>query len=225
MAPVSGRCALLLLLGCVALTACKRSEARAATRAIAGPLLEGRGLAELQIGVTTPEAVAAQFGEAAGVPRRNGGRVELLVRPLKLEFVTPTEPPGAQPRLYAVKTSLQKGGYRGKTGRGLGFLDPIETMLELYGEPQAEWIRMDDRLHYYIDGLVVTTQHPNLVRDFAELSKELEKAPPAITPQSRVVTGLTIVPPFEILEPAKPARAGQQVISSQPKTTLEVSAY
>ena len=79
---------------------------------------------------------------------------------LRLSFVPPESGEGPPP-LYAVRANLWEPIYTGKTSKGIGFLDSLEDVPEAYGPSDAEWVRMNGRVHYYAEqGVITTTRHP-----------------------------------------------------------------
>jgi hypothetical protein len=73
---------------------------------------------------------------------------------------------------------------------------------------------------------LLTTQHPRDIppRIYAQARAALGKQPDE-GPESHVVTGILVVPPFTVTRAAERAMARQQVISTRPETTLRISDY
>lgn len=212
-------CAIVLS---AAALSCSRAAARTST------LFEGTGLETLHI----DQATAADAIKALGAPEApartfNNGVVEMWSRPyLMLSFVPPEE--GQEPpRLYAIAAVLRDPPYTGTTSKGVGFLDSIERVHEVYGEPETVWVTMNSSIHYYPQqGLIITTTHPTRIdpKIYAVASKALGKTPDD-GPSASVVTEIRVVRPFSVIEGATTAMAGQRVLSTRPKTDLLVSEF
>ena len=115
--------------------------------------------------------------------------------------------------------------YTGKTGKGIGFLDSFEAVRAAYGPSDAEWIRMDSRIHYYAQhGVLIITRHPIDIppKLYAAARAALGKQPDD-GPEAAVVTGIIVVPSFTVTKAAETAMARQQVISTRPETTLRIA--
>jgi hypothetical protein len=216
-----------LLWGVAVLSATALSCSRVAT-ARTDTLFEATGLATLRIDEATVAKAAGALGVSAADARPVGdGRVvELRVPPfLVLSFAVPEG--GGEARLYAARAALWEPVYTGKTSKGIGFLDSVETMHEVYGPPETVWVSQNESVHYYPEeGVIFRTVHP---RDFpkqiyakarAALGKEPDEGPTA-----HVVVAIMVVRPFTVTKAAERAMVRQQVVSTRPETDLLVSVF
>jgi hypothetical protein len=214
---------------CAPVVSCSRggsSGAVSVSRAEA--LVEGTSVGALRIDEATPADAETAFGVSAAEARAVGSRgvVEMRTPLFHLSFVPPADGQGP-PRLYAARAPLREDVYEGKTSRGIGFLDSADAMREAYGPPDAEWIQMNgERLHYYQQGVIFTTQHPKLIPPavYAKARAALGKEP-SEEPAAHVVTAIMVVRPFMVTKAGTRLTAGQQVISRAPETDLLVSAF
>jgi hypothetical protein len=197
------------------------------TRAQTDVLEEGKGVGSLLIDEATLSDAASALGVSKEEAKANASGMVELRTPERLRLVVaPPESGEGEPRLYAVSVGLWEPFYRGRTGKGIAFLDTVEKMREVYGEPEAVAAGTSDQVHYYPAlGLLVTTTHlGDMPRPmYAKARSELGKEPDAKT--GGVVTGIMVVRPFQITEPPKQVMAGQQVISLAPKTTILPGTY
>jgi hypothetical protein len=141
----------------------------------------------------------------------------------RISFIPPAG--GGVPKLYAVWANLRDDVYKGKTSKGIGFLDTLEAVHAAYGQPEAEWVTTNDRIHYYPQqGVIITTRHPNDIRPrelYGKARAALGKEPV----DGPVVTAMMVVRPFNVLQGAETTMARQQVVSTRPKTDLLVSEF
>ena len=190
-------------------------------------LLEGAGLEKLPIGEATVADAASHLGldVAEWTKTSDNGLVEMRTPELlRLSFLPPESGQG-EPVLYAVRANLWEPVYTGKTGKGIGFLDSFEAVRAAYGPSDAEWIRMDSRIHYYAQhGVLIITRHPIDIppKIYAAARAALGKQPDD-GPEAAVVTGIIVVPSFTVTKAAETAMARQQVISTRPETTLRIA--
>ncbi len=214
---------------CAPVVSCSRGgSSSAVTASRAEALVEGTSVGALRIDEATVEDAATAFGVSAAEARAVGSRgvVEMRTPLFELSFVPPADGQGP-PRLYAARAPLRENVYEGKTSRGIGFLDSADAMREAYGPPDGEWIHMSgERLHYYQQGVIFTTQHPKLIPPaiYAKARSALGKEP-SEEPAAHVVTGIMVVRPFTVRKAGTERTAGQRVISSAPETDLLVSAF
>ena len=190
-------------------------------------LLEGAGLERLRVGEATVADAASGFGldVAEWTKTSQNGLVEMRTpQLLRLDFLPPESSEGPTV-LYAVRANLWEPVYTGKTSKGIGFLDSLEDVRAAYGPSDAEWIRMNSRIHYYAQhGVIFTTRHPIdippkvLAAARAALGKETDDGPNAA-----FVTGIIVVSPFTVTKAAEHAQVRQQVISTKPETTLRIA--
>jgi hypothetical protein len=167
------------------------------------------------------------YGKSEATTFSTATALEFRRPPLGFWFLKPAEGQGP-PRLYAVRTLLYDDCYRGKTSKGIGILDSLEAVTAAYGPSEAEWVGMNEHMHYYgQQGVIFTTQHPKEIQPalYAKARAATGKEAASEAPRSRVVTAIMVVRPFRVLEGAKTAMARQQVISTRPKTDLLVSEY
>ena len=190
-------------------------------------LLEGAGLEKLRIGEATVADAASHLGlkVAEWTKTSDNGLVEMRTPELlRLSFLPPESGQGAAV-LYAVRANLWEPIYSGKTSKGIGFLDSIEDVRAAYGPSDAEWVRMNERIHYYAEhGVIITTRHPIDIQPtiYAAARAALGKQPDD-GPKAAVVTGIIVVPSFTVTKAAETAMARQQVISTRPETTLRIA--
>jgi hypothetical protein len=157
----------------------------------------------------------------------DSGLVELRKPPFFVLSFLP--PPGGQgpPRLYAIRAVLWDPPYTTKTSKGIGFLDSVERMHEVYGEPATVWVSQNHSIHYYPQqGVIFETTHPRDLppKIYAQARAALGKAPDE-GPTGSVVTQMMVVRPFTVIEGAEPAMVRQQVVSTRPKTDLLVPEF
>jgi hypothetical protein len=215
-------------IGLVASAACSRGRgtkedgsAKPRVAARDDTLVEATGIGSLRIDEATVAEMQKQYGVSEPTTFSTATAKEYRRPPLGFWFVAPADGQGP-PRLYAVRTLLWDDVYKGRTSKGIGILDSLDAVRAAYGEPDAEWIRMNERVHYYgRQGVIFTTQHPRDVRPalYAKARAATGKEPSDAT-GSAVVTEIMVVRPFSVLEAAQPAGAGQQVISTAPKTDM-----
>jgi hypothetical protein len=89
------------------------------------------------------------------------------------------------------------------------------------------WVQQNgERVHYYQQGVIFTTQHPKLIspKIYAKARAELGKQPDE-GPNAHVVTAIMVVRPFMVTKASETRMARQQVISSRPETDLLVSEF
>jgi hypothetical protein len=180
-------------------------------------LTEGKGAGPLVVGSTTWSQAAELLGKEIGEPEPTGGVAEFEASSLRLQFLVPEG--GGEPVLYAIvalrRSNPDMPNHEGKTSRGIGFLSSTDEVHAAYGEPAAEWIRTFDRILYYTNGVIFTTEHPSKITGY-------DGAPPG--PATLAVTAITITPPFEVLEASQAASGqGQLSVTGPPKTTLRIS--
>jgi hypothetical protein len=220
---------LWLFIACGAFVLCMSSVSCSRALSSTETLFEGTGLEELRIDEATVANAVSGFGVSASDARTIGERgvVELRTpRLLVLSFVPPATGQGS-PLLYAVRVSLREPVYTGHTSKGIGFLDSLEAMQEAYGPPDTVWVQQNgERVHYYQQGVIFTTQHPKLIspKIYAKARAELGKQPDE-GPNAHVVTAIMVVRPFMVTKASETRMARQQVISSRPETDLLVSEF
>ena len=225
------------VVSCAASVACSRGKGASSggagllgTSARTDLLLEGSGLETLRIGEATVADAASRLGlspVADWTRTFDDGLVEMRTPPLLTLSFLPPESGQGPPRLYGVRASLWEPVYTGKTGKGIGFLDSLDAVRAAYGPSDAEAVGMNDRTHYYAhQGVIITTRHPRDVQPkiYAQARAALGKQPDE-GPESQVVTGILVVPPFTVTKAAERAMARQQVISTRPETTLRIREY
>ena len=224
----------LLLWGAIAVCAvsCSRGAAKPgagkAGAARIDTLFEATGLDTVRIDeATVADAIKALGVTEAEARTFDSAVVELRKPPfLVLSFVPPPGGQGPQ-RLYAIRAALWEPPYTGKTSKGIGLLDSVERMHEVYGEPETVWVTQNNRIHYYPQqGVIFTTTHP---RDFppkiyAQARAALGKTPDE-GPNGSIVTMMMVVRPFTVIKGAEPAMVRQQVVSTMPKTDLLVPEF
>ena len=189
-------------------------------------LMEGTGIGALRIDQATIVEMQGTYGKSEATTFSTAAALEFRRPPLGFWFLKPAEGDGP-PRLYAVRTLLYDDCYRGQTSKGIGIFDSLEAVQAAYGPSEAEWVGMNERMHYYgQQGVIFTTQHPKEILPalYAKARAATGKEP-SEAPDSAVVTAIMVVRPFTVLEAAAPAMARQQVISTRPKTDLLVSEY
>jgi hypothetical protein len=191
-------------------------------------LFEATGLDTVRIDeATVPDAIKALGVTEAEARTFNGGLVELRKPPLfVLSFLPPAEGQGPA-RLYAIRAVLWDPPYTIKTSKGIGFLDSIERMHELYGEPDTVWVTQRNRIHYYAQqGVIFKTNHPVDIapKIYADARAALGKTPDE-GPSAHVVTTIMVVRPFTVTKGAETAMVRQQVVSTRPETDLRVPEF
>lgn len=207
---------------CAAAVSCSRGGGKLA----AGrddTLLEGAGIGGLRIDQATIAEMQSTYGESEPSTLSTASALDFRRPPLGFWFLKPAEGQGP-PRLYAVRTLLYDDCYRGKTSKGIGILDSLEAVRAAYGPSEADYVGMNEHMHYYgQQGVIFTTQHPKEILPalYAKARAATGKQPTE-TVHSRFVTAIMVVRPFNVLEGAKTIMAGQQVISTRPKTDLLV---
>ena len=189
-------------------------------------LLEGTGIGELRIDQATIEEMQGTYGKSEASTLSTATALDFRRPPLGFWFLKPAEGQDP-PRLYAVRTLLYDDCYRGTTSKGIGILDSLEAVLAAYGPSEAEYVGMNEHMHYYgQQGVIFTTQHPKeILPALYAKARTVTGKEPSEGVDSRVVTAIMVVRPFNVLEQAKPAMARQQVISTRPKTDLLVSEW
>ena len=139
-------------------------------------LLEGTGIGELRIDQATIEEMQSTYGKSEPSTLSTASALDFRRPPLGFWFLKPAEGQDP-PRLYAVRTLLYDDCYRGQTSKGIGILDSLEAVRAAYGPSEAEYVGMNEHMHYYgQQGVIFTTQHP----------KEIL---PALYAKARAVTG------------------------------------
>jgi hypothetical protein len=189
-------------------------------------LREGTGIGGLRIDQATIAEMQSTYGESAATTSSTASALEFRRPPLGFWFLKPAEGQGP-PRLYAVRTLLYDDCYRGQTSKSIGILDSLEAVRAAYGPSEAEWVGLNERMHYYgQQGVIFTTQHPKQILPalYAKARAATGKEP-SETPDSQFVTAIMVVRPFSVREGATTAMARQQVISTRPKTDLLISEY
>jgi hypothetical protein len=205
-----------------AAVSCSRAAART------GTLFEGTGLETLRIDeATVADAIKALGAPEAPAKTLSNGVVELWPRPFLMLSFVPAEEGQEPPRLYAISAVLRDPPYTGTTSKGIGLLDSIERVHEVYGEPEAVWITVNTRIHYYPQqGMIITTTHPTRIPPkIYELARTVLRKTPDDGPTASIVTEIRVVRPFAVIEGATTAMAGQRVLSTRPKTDLLVSEF
>ena len=189
-------------------------------------LLEGTGIGGLRIDQATIEEMQSTYGKSEASTFSTASALDFRRPPLGFWFLKPAEGEGP-PRLYAVRTLLCDDCYRGKTSKGIGILDSLEAVHAAYGPSEAEYVGMNERMHYYgQQGVIFTTQHPKeILPALYATARAATGKDPSEAPDSPVVTAIMVVRPFNVLEGAKTTMARQQVISTRPKTDLLISEY
>ena len=216
---------ILIALVLLCVVGCKRSsDTGAAPTSVAtaatdfdlrhATLIEGRGIDPLILGTTTVSQAKAVLGASAGEAILSGNGAELDAPPLRLKFANVAG--ATEPVLQGIVGFRKRGGFEGKTGRGIGFLASAQQMQAVYGEPQAEWVRTFESVYYYTSGVLFLGEHPSSVQGY-------EGPPPE--PESSVITGIEVTLPFEVLEAAQRTAVGQRVVTGPPKTTLAISVF
>ena len=189
-------------------------------------LLEGAGIGELRIDQATIEEMQSTYGKSEPSTLSTASALDFRRPPLGFWFLKPAEGQDP-PRLYAVRTLLYDDCYRGTTSKGIGILDSLEAVRAAYGPSDAEYVGMNEHMHYYgPQGVIFTTQHPKeILPALYAKARAVTGKEPIETPDSRYVTAIMVVRPFNVLEQAQTAMARQQVISTRPKTDLLVSEW
>jgi hypothetical protein len=212
---------------CAAAVSCSRGGGTKPAAVRDDTLLEGAGIGGLRIDQATIAEMQSIYGESEASTLSTASALDFRRPPLGFWFLKPPEGESSPPRLYAVRTLLYDDCYRGQTSKGIGILDSLEAVLAAYGPAEAEYVGMNEHMHYYgQQGVIFTTQHPKEI--LPALYKKARAATgkePSEAVDSRVVTAIMVVRPFNVLEQAKPAMARQQVISTRPKTDLLVSEW
>jgi hypothetical protein len=211
---------------CAAAVSCSRGGGTVPAAVRDDTLLEGAGIGGLLIDQATLAEMQSIYGESEASTLSTASALDFRRPPLGFWFLKPAEGEGP-PRLYAVRTLLYDDCYRGKTSKGIGIFDSLDAVLAAYGPSEAEYVGMNEHLHYYgQQGVIFTTQHPKQILPalYAKARAATGKEPSEAV-DSRVVTAIMVVRPFNVLEQARPAKARQQVISTRPKTDLLVSEW
>jgi hypothetical protein len=145
---------------------------------------------------------------------------------LVLSFVPPADGQGG-PRLYAVRVGLWEPVYTGTTSKGIGLLDSVERIREVYGEPATVWVRPSARSHYFPEqGVIFTTAHPkDLPPTIYDRARAALGKTPDEGPTANVVNMMMVVRPFTVIEAAEPVMFRQQAVSTRPKTDLLISEF
>lgn len=183
-------------------------------------LIEGRGLEPgLILGTTTLSQARGVLGDAAGETSTAGPETAVTAGPLRLVFAPPEA--GGEAVLYAIRTARipnpQYPQWRGRSGRGIGFLDSEEKVRAAYGAPAAEWHRsFGGRALYYTTGVLLVLEHPSNITSY-------EGPPPA--PTSGNVTEMWFTVPFEVVEAPQAVSSGQRFVTTPPRTTLRISPF
>ena len=209
---------------CAAAVSCSRGGGTMPAAARDDTLLEGTGIGGLRIDEATIAEMQSIYGESEASTLSTASALDFRRPPLGFWFLKPAEGEGP-PRLYAVRTLLYDDCYRGKTSKGIGILDSLEAVRAAYGPSEAEYVGMNEHMHYYgQQGVIFTTQHPKeILPALYAKARAVTGKEPSEAVDSRVVTAIMVVRPFNVLEQAKPAMARQQVISTRPKTDLLIS--
>jgi hypothetical protein len=216
---------LSVLVLCAAAVSCSRGGGPTAAAVRDDTLFEGAGIGALRIDEATLAQMQSAYGESEPSTFSTATALEFRRPPLGFWFLKPEDGQGP-PKLYAVRTLLYDECYRGQTSKGIGILDSLEAVHAAYGPSEAEWVGMNERMHYYgQQGVIFTTQHPKQILPalYAKARAATGKEPASEGPDSAVVTAILVVRPFSVLEAAKPTMARQQVISTRPKTDLLIS--
>ena len=209
---------------CAAAVSCSRGGGTISVAARDDTLFEGTGIGALRIDEATLAEMQSTYGESEPSTLSTATALDFRRPPLGFWFLKPADGQGP-PRLYAVRTLLYDDCYRGKTSKGIGILDSLEAVRAAYGPPEAEYVGMNEHVHYYgQQGVIFTTQHPKEILPalYAKARAATGKEP-SEAPDARFVTGIMVVRPFRVLEGAKTVMARQQVISTRPKTDLLIS--
>lgn len=183
-------------------------------------LVEGRGVEPgLVLNATTLAQARAQLGNAAGEASTSGPETELTAGPFRLVFVAAEA--GGEPVLQAIRAARvpnpQYPQWKGRTGRGVGFLDAEGEVRAAYGAPAAEWHRsFGGRALYYTSGIVLVVEHPSKITGY--------QGPPP-SPRSGHVTEVWITVPFQIVEAPQRVPSGQLLVTTPPRTTLRISPF
>ena len=209
---------------CAVAASCSRGGGTMPAVARDDTLLEGTGIGGLRIDEATIAEMQSIYGESEASTLSTASALDFRRPPLGFWFLKPAEGEGP-PRLYAVRTLLYDDCYRGKTSKGIGILDSLEAVRAAYGPSEAEYVGMNEHMHYYgQQGVIFTTQHPKeILPALYAKARAVTGKEPSEAVHSRVVTAIMVVRPFNVLEQAKPAMARQQVISTRPKTDLLIS--
>jgi hypothetical protein len=212
---------------CAAAVSCSRGGGTVPAAARDDTLLEGTGIGALLIDQATIAEMQSAYGESEASTLSTATALDFRRPPLGFWFLKPAEGESGPPRLYAVRTLLYDDCYRGQTSKGIGILDTLEAVLAAYGPSEAEYVGMNERMHYYgQQGVIFTTQHPKqILPALYATARAATGKEPSEAVDSRVVTAIMVVRPFNVLEAAKPAMARQQVISTRPKTDLLISEW
>jgi hypothetical protein len=189
-------------------------------------LFEATGLDTVRIDeATVPEAIKALGVTEAEARTFSDGKVELRAPFLVLSFVPPPDGQGP-PRLYAIRAVLWEPIYTGKTSKGIGLLDSVERMREVYGDPETVWVSQNHQIHYYPQqGVIFTTKERRDIQPtiYAQARAALGKTDEGTT--GSVVTTIRVVRPFTVIQRAETAMVRQQVVSTRPKTDLLVPEF
>jgi hypothetical protein len=207
----------VVIIAIAAMLASCGSKARAFEEAT---LIEGRGLeAGLVVGATTLSQARGFLGKAAGETSTSGDETVMTAGPFRLIFLPPET--GGEAVLHAIRTARvanpQFPRWKGRSSRGIGFLDPEEKVRAAYGPPAVEWRRsFGGTAFYYTTGLVLVLEHPSSITGY-------EGPPPS--PTSANVTEMWITVPFQIAEAGQTVQSGQLVVTTPPRTTLRIAPF
>ena len=159
------------------------------------------------------------LAEDAGETTTAGPETAVTAGPLRLIFAAPEA--GGEAVLYAIRTARipnpQYPQWKGRSSRGIGFLDSEEKVRAAYGPPAAEWHRsFGGRALYYTSGVVFVLEHPSKITGY-------EGPPPS--PTSGHVTEMWVTVPFQVVEAPQAVSPGQLLVTTPPRTTLRISPF
>ena len=170
---------------CAAAVSCSRGGGTISVAARDDTLFEGTGIGGLRIDEATLAEMQSAYGESEPSTLSTATALEFRRPPLGFWFLKPAEGDGP-PRLYAVRTLLYDDCYRGKTSKGIGILDSLEAVRAAYGPPEAEYVGMNEHVHYYgQQGVIFTTQHP---KEILALRSTRRRVPPPARSRPRPLT-------------------------------------
>ena len=212
---------------CAAAVSCSRGGGGGPAAARDDTLLEGTGIGGLRIDQATIAEMQSTYGESEASTLSTASALDFRRPPLGFWFLKPAE--GERVRRGSTRSgpSCTTTATAAQTSKGIGILDSLEAVLAAYGPAEAEYVGMNEHMHYYgQQGVIFTTQHPKQILPalYAKARAATGKEP-IETVDSRFVTAIMVVRPFNVLEAAKTVMARQQVISTRPKTDLLVSEW
>ncbi len=185
-------------------------------------LLEGTGIGALLIDQATIAEMQSAYGESEASTLSTASALDFRRPPLGFWFLKPAEGESGPPRLYAVRTLLYDDCYRGKTSKGIGILDSLEAVLAAYGPSEAEYVGMNEHMHYYgQQGVIFTTQHPKqILPALYKTARAATGKEPSEAVDSRVVTAIMVVRPFNVLERRSPPWRASRSSRRAPRPTF-----